>query len=144
MTGLKFQIPEIKSQTIFKTEKNQTGTWNRESKRTALSGFNCNKCNPFVVTNSLEIIWSSKITEGGFSYPPYIECRGLENPRSFEEEIHRDYYVPISNAARHVVGFFSSFGIWRLLGCWNLELGVSSNAVLYRLRFPEYCTAHLK
>jgi len=34
------------------------------------------------VANSLQIEWSSKIKEGGFSYPPQKEYRGLENPRS--------------------------------------------------------------
>jgi hypothetical protein len=37
------------------------------------------------IINSFKIEWSFKITEGGLSSPP---IRGLENPRSFEEEMH--------------------------------------------------------
>ncbi|HPN84237.1 MAG TPA: glycoside hydrolase family 2 TIM barrel-domain containing protein, partial [Victivallales bacterium] len=51
------------------------------------------------VTNSLKIEWSSKIMEGGFSYPPLKGCRGLENPRSVEEKMHRDYYETTSKAS---------------------------------------------
>jgi len=43
-------------------------------------------------TNNLEIERSSKITEGGFSYPAQKEYRGLENPRSVEEKMNREYY----------------------------------------------------
>ena len=54
------------------------------------------------ITNSLEIEWSSKITEGGFSYPPQKEYCGLENPRSVEEEMHRDYYETIIKLHRNI------------------------------------------
>ncbi|MFA6568584.1 MAG: cobyric acid synthase, partial [Victivallales bacterium] len=47
------------------------------------------------ITTNLKIKYCSKTTEGGLSSPP---TRGLENPRSFEEEMHRDHYETISNA----------------------------------------------
>jgi histidinol-phosphate/aromatic aminotransferase/cobyric acid decarboxylase-like protein/dethiobiotin synthetase len=46
-------------------------------------------------SNNLEIKSNSKITEGGFSYPP---IRGLENPRSVEDKINNDYNEMIHNA----------------------------------------------
>ena len=49
------------------------------------------------------------ITEGGFSYPPQIECRGLKNPRSVEEEIHRDYYEMISKIIYEYLNYFFVF-----------------------------------
>jgi len=48
------------------------------------------------------------ITEGGFSYPPRKEHRGLENPRSVKEEKHRDYYETTSNSnpiIHHIASF---------------------------------------
>ena len=44
-----------------------------------------------------------KITEDGFSYPPYKESRGLENPRSVEKKIHRDNFETISNPVMAVI-----------------------------------------